>query len=388
VVGPSGGTSLSAVLGATAGDSEAYLTGSLSSFSSANFGAVLRWADGNNWYKAFLDGANLVIQRKVAGATTVLAMSPFPATAGTFYNVHFRVVGSTLSANAWASSGSEPGGWMVSTTDGSFASGHAGLRLLTQSGTATITSFSADVPGSGPPPTTTTTTSTTSSTTSTSTTSTSTTSSTTSTTAPTTTTSSTSTTSTTVQGGGLATDTFVRANQAHWGNASDGQTWGGDANTVAVFSISADKGVVSRSNGATYSAVLGPVAADAEATVTGSLSSFSNANFGPVLRWTDGNNWYKAYLDGTSLIIQKKVAGATTVLASIPFAATAGTAYSIHFRASGSTLTANVWVASGSEPGGWMVTVADGSLTSGHAGIRVLTQSGTATFTAFSALSP
>src|SRR5207249_8070959 len=34
----------------------------------------------------------------------------------------------------------------------------------------------------------------------------------------------------------LAQDTFQRPNQAHWGAASDGQTWGGDANTLSVFS--------------------------------------------------------------------------------------------------------------------------------------------------------
>ncbi len=35
----------------------------------------------------------------------------------------------------------------------------------------------------------------------------------------------------------LAQDTFQRPNQALWGTASDGHTWGGDANTVSVFSI-------------------------------------------------------------------------------------------------------------------------------------------------------
>ena len=118
---------------------------------------------------------------------------------------------------------------------------------------------------------------------------------------------------------------------------------------------------------------------------TGSLSSFTSSNFGDVLRWTDGNNWYKAYIDGANLVIQKKVAGTTTILATVPFAATAGTSYTIHFRVVGSTLTANVWPASGTEPAGWMITVSDSSLTSGYCGMRFLTQSGTATITAFQA---
>ena len=148
----------------------------------------------------------------------------------------------------------------------------------------------------------------------------------------------------------LGTDSFQRANQSLWGTASDGQSWGGDANTQTAFSISGNTGHVSNTGGNSYSAVLGTTASNAEVYATGSLSAFSSSNFGDVLRWTDGNNWYKAYIDGTSLIIQKKVSGAATIIASVPFAATAGTSYTIHFRVVGTTLTANVWASSGSEP--------------------------------------
>jgi hypothetical protein len=185
----------------------------------------------------------------------------------------------------------------------------------------------------------------------------------------------------------LGTDSFQRTNQSLWGSASDGQTWGGDANSLGVFSISGNAGLVSNTGNPSYSAVLGPTASNAEVYATGSLSSFSNSNFGAVLRWTDGNNWYKAYIDGSSLIMQKKVNGVTTILARVPFSATAGSSYSIHFRAVGSTLTANVWAASGSEPSGWMVTASDSTLTSGYCGMRFLTQSGTATVTSFQAKS-
>jgi hypothetical protein len=185
----------------------------------------------------------------------------------------------------------------------------------------------------------------------------------------------------------LATDTFQRANQSHWGTASDGQTWGGDANTQSAFSISGNTGLVSNTGGASYSAVLGPQATNAEVYATGSLSSFSNSNLGDVLRWTDGNNWYKAYIEGAHLVIQKKVSGTTTILVSVPFAATAGSAYTLHFRVVGSTLTANVWAASGSEPSGWMATASDSALAAGFCGIRFLTQSGTATVTSFQAKS-
>ena len=172
-----------------------------------------------------------------------------------------------------------------------------------------------------------------------------------------------------------------------WGKASDGQTWGGDANNLGVFSISANAGLVTNTGGNSYSAVLGSTASNAEVLASGSLSSFSNSNFGDVLRWTNGNNWYKAFIDGASLIIQKKVNGQTSILANVPFAATAGTSYTIHFRVVGSTLTANVWTSSGSEPAGWMATASDSSLTSGFCGMRFLTQGGAATVTSFLAQS-
>lgn len=184
-------------------------------------------------------------------------------------------------------------------------------------------------------------------------------------------------------GNTLATDNFMRSGTL-WGTASDGQTWGGDANSNTDFTVS-NAGLVSNTSWASYSAVLGPSATNAEVFATGSMSAFSNTNWGDVLRWTDGNNWYKAYIDGSSLIIQKKVAGTTTVLASVPFAASANTSYTIHFEALGSTLSANVWPSSGTEPAGWMATATDSTFTSGYCGMRFLTQSGTATITAFKA---
>jgi hypothetical protein len=167
--------------------------------------------------------------------------------------------------------------------------------------------------------------------------------------------------------------------------ASDGHAWGGDANSKSVFSISGDAGLVSNTGGTSYSAALGPAATDAEVYATGSISSFSSSNFGDMLRWTNGNNWYKASLTGTKLLLQKRVAGTTTTLGTVSFAAAAGISYTIHFRVVGSTLTASAWPASGPEPSGWMITATDSSLTSGYSGMRFLTQSGTATVTTFQA---
>jgi hypothetical protein len=118
----------------------------MSNYSSTNIGAVLRWNDGNNWYKAYLDGASLIVQKKVNGTATALSAAAFPATANTSYSLRFRIVGSTLYAKAWATSSAEPTGWMVTTNDKTFQSGYCGLRMQVYSNVATFTSFQAVVP--------------------------------------------------------------------------------------------------------------------------------------------------------------------------------------------------------------------------------------------------
>jgi streptogramin lyase len=366
-----GNTSYSAVIGKAASDSEVLFTGSMSSFNNANLGASLRWKDGNNWYKAYINGTNLIIQSKINGTTTTLKSVAFTATAGTSYSIRFRAVGTSLFARVWQAGTTEPTTWQATVSDSSLTVGQVGLRVQVGSGiTAKITSFVATVPGGAATstPTTITSTSTAIATV-------------TSTVTPTLT-----TTSTPVSGTILGQDSFQRANQAFWGTASDGQVWQGDANMISAFSIAGNSGRLTNST-TSYSAVLGPAAANADVVVSGSISSFANNNFGPVLRWTDGNNWYKAYIDGSSLIIQKKVNGTATTLKTVSFAASAGTTYMLHFRVSGTTLSANVWPATGSEPAGWMATTTDSSLTAGQCGLRLLSQSATATITSFVAKS-
>ena len=116
----------------------------MSSFKYTNLGAVLHWNDTKNWYKAYIDGANLVVQKKVNGSATTLKTVPFAATAGTSYTIDFKIVGTTLSVNVWKTGTSEPSGWMATVTDTSLTSGYCGLRIQMQSGVAAmITSFLA-----------------------------------------------------------------------------------------------------------------------------------------------------------------------------------------------------------------------------------------------------
>lgn len=352
-----GSSTHNAILGPATTDAEVLFSGSISSFTSANMGAVLRWSDTNNWYKAYINGKKLTIQKRVSGTVTTLGTATFAATAGTSYTLRFRVVGTSLNARVWQTGTTEPTNWMVTATDTALSSGFCGLRVQIASGvTVSFTSFLATVPGSSPTPTP----------------------------SPSPSPSPTGTaTATATAGTPLAQDTFQRPNQALWGTASDGQTWGGDANTQSVFSIASNAGLVSNAT-TSYSAVLGPAATNAEVLFTGSMSSYSNNNLGAVLRWTDGNNWYKAYIDGASLVVQKRVNGATTILGSVPFTATAGTSYTLRFRVVGTTLYAKVWQTGTTEPANWMVMVTDTTFSSGFCGLRMLAQNGaTATYTSF-----
>ncbi|HEY5005569.1 MAG TPA: hypothetical protein VII61_20575 [Ktedonobacteraceae bacterium] len=370
-----------AVLGPVATDAEVLFSGSISSFNNTNIGAVLRWSDANNWYKAYISGTTLVIQKRVAGATTIVGSASFAAVAGTSYTLRFRALGTALYARVWQTGTTEPTNWNVAVTDTTFSSGFCGLRMQVASGvTASYTSFLATALGGTATPTPTATTTATPAPTATAT----------ATPAPTATATATATATPTVTpspsstpGAILGQDTFQRPNQAHWGTASDGQTWGGDANMISAFSILNNTGRVSSAT-TTYSATLGAVATNADVVFTGSMSSYTNNNLGSVLRWTDGNNWYKAYITGTALVVQKKVSGATTILGSVPFTATAGQSYTLRFRVVGTTLYTRVWQTGTAEPTNWMIMVTDTSLSSGFCGLRMIAQNGTsASYTSF-----
>jgi hypothetical protein len=176
----------------------------------------------------------------------------------------------------------------------------------------------------------------------------------------------------------LAHDTFQRPDQPLWGKASDGSTWAGEADSVKVFAIAGETGTITGGQGF-FDALLGPMRVDAAVQVSASISNFNGGrdNFGAVSRWADDNDYYKAYLDGTHLMVMRRVAGESTVLGMAPFAAKDGTSYTLRFLVHGTQLLARAWETGGTEPRNWMVSVSDNSLSSGVGGIRVLLQTGT-----------
>src|SRR5256714_5120569 len=131
-----------AILGPRITNAEVVCSGSLSRFGPSTLGALLRWTDAKNLYKAYLDGAHLILLRDVTGIVTMLKSVAFVAQEGQLYTFRFLVLGSLLSAKVWPANAPEPANWMVTTTDTSLSSGYGGLRVVLRNGiTATITSF-------------------------------------------------------------------------------------------------------------------------------------------------------------------------------------------------------------------------------------------------------
>jgi hypothetical protein len=181
----------------------------------------------------------------------------------------------------------------------------------------------------------------------------------------------------------LAQDTFARPNQPLWGTASNGEMWSADAAQSPAFSIVNHAGLVSNGSGI-FDAILGTRTADSEVLFSGSVSRFPASNMGALLRWTDSNNMYKVFIDGTDLIALKKVNGVVSELQSVPFPAQNGRSYIIRARVVGKSIMARVWPASQAEPSAWMLTATDSDLASGFDGMRLIVQNGvTITITSF-----
>lgn len=184
----------------------------------------------------------------------------------------------------------------------------------------------------------------------------------------------------------LAEDTFRRPNQAYWGTASDGNVWSGDANSSKVFSVKENSGQL-YSTSTPYNAIIGPKIENAEVIFSGSLSNFNDTNLGAVLRWTDTNNWYKAYITGSNLIIQSRVNGSYRTLASKVVSTMVNTSYTMRFQIAGNTLYAKSWASNTPEPTSWTLTTTDSALTTGYCGLRIQLQSNvTARVTNFKAV--
>jgi serine/threonine protein kinase len=189
----------------------------------------------------------------------------------------------------------------------------------------------------------------------------------------------------------LAQDTFTRADQLHWGAATLGGDWGGDANVSNDFTIASATGQIHRTlaEKQLYTAVLGVSQTDTEVMAIAMLDLFNPAHIGVVLRYTDDDNYYKTFFDGAGLMMIKRVDGKNTTLQKITFATQANVLYAVRFQVVGSTLRARVWTADLAEPTNWLLTATDPTFLSGRSGLRPqLDQNVTFKTTLFREISP
>lgn len=100
-----------------------------------------RLTAGNNYYRVKVQSGTIYIFKDIAGTITNLANTAFTDTAGSEYWIEFYLNGSTLGASIWLDGNSQPGSYMISTTDTSIAvAGQYGVGC-TLSGSAHIATF-------------------------------------------------------------------------------------------------------------------------------------------------------------------------------------------------------------------------------------------------------
>jgi hypothetical protein len=138
---------LNAVIGLPTDDVDITVSGIVNQFGdSVNLGAILRWTDTNNWYKALIDGDHLKILKSINGQTTTIAQINMQTSAGVAQTLRFRSLGSMLFAKAWSSGTPEPQKWMLIADDQTFTTGRFGIRVFEESTTViNIMSFTATI---------------------------------------------------------------------------------------------------------------------------------------------------------------------------------------------------------------------------------------------------
>jgi hypothetical protein len=138
---------LEGIIGMPTDNVDITVSGIINQFgNNANFGAVLRWTDTNNWYKALVDGSHLEILKSVNNHPTIIAQMDVNTSAGVSQTIRFRSLGTMLFAKTWPSNTPEPQNWTIVTDDQTFTTGQFGIRVFEQPTTViTIMSFHATI---------------------------------------------------------------------------------------------------------------------------------------------------------------------------------------------------------------------------------------------------
>jgi hypothetical protein len=177
-------------------------------------------------------------------------------------------------------------------------------------------------------------------------------------------------------------DTFTRTVANGWGTADTGQTWTTSGGSAADYSTQGTDGVHSLGaiNSNRFTLVPSPTA---DVDLQMDVATSALATGGPqythlIARATDVNNHYNARIafnadQSLTLVLEKRVGGAQTDLATVPIPGThaAGVFFTLRFQVQGATLRAKAWPRGQVEPPIWQATATDTSQTAaGSIGVR------------------
>jgi len=202
-------------------------------------------------------------------------------------------------------------------------------------------------------------------------------------------------------------DTFTRSASSSWGTANVGGTWTNTGGAAADYSVTGSVGAHSLTSvSVNRHSVIPAPSADVDVLVdvaTSALATGGSQYVGALARHADVNNHYYARAtfqttQGIQIVLQKKVGGVQTDMATVttPYTHAAATFFRIRFQVTGSTLNAKVWPVGGLEPTAWQATVTDTALTAaGSVGVRSILDAAntntlpvTASFDNFAVLNP
>ncbi|WP_333743839.1 carbohydrate binding domain-containing protein [Streptomyces ardesiacus] len=184
-------------------------------------------------------------------------------------------------------------------------------------------------------------------------------------------------------------DRFARTASSSWGLAGSGQAWQTSGGTAADYSVTGGYGAHRLATTTVSRRTLVPYTYadfDVYVSLTTSATATGGSLYGgPVGRYVDSVNLYQARItfattNVLTLAVTKILAGTETILGftTLERTYTPGTYVRVRFQATGATLRAKAWLASGFEPAGWNVSVTDSSITtSAYLGLRSVSASAT-----------
>lgn len=155
---------------------------------------------------------------------------------------------------------------------------------------------------------------------------------------------------------------FGRVTTNGWNLSSDGQTWQLLQGTASHYSIVGNKGQITGATSNHVAALGSGTSVDQDVRCRVSFTAVGDS-VSIAGRMTAFNTAYRARLQNNQFSVIAIVAGTITTIRQVAFTTTAGTAYQIHLRIRGSTISGSVWADGTIEPATFMASGTDTQIT-------------------------